>query len=384
MRNNSEGRFQWTGRVKTVLLLFLLLTLICSVFGLIDGLRSYAGSYHNGTFFAPFAEAVRWDMTGWLIWVGFIPVTIWLCRRIPISQNNWHELFTVFVPVGLAMALARTFFPVLVHILLFGGIADLRQWLPGKIYILASDFVIAFSFYLLVLTFGQAINYYKRLREEELRTSHLELQLSKAQLQALKAQLQPHFLFNTLNSISALQLEDTEVAQEMTARLGDFLRLTLENVGTQEVTLEREIEFLQCYLDIENVRFGNRLTTRIEIEPAVLGYQVPNLFLQPIVENSLRHGISTKTSNGQINIKAARNNGWLKVEIHDNGKGIKEADLKGIFSTGLGLSNIKARLEQLYGSNFRFQMRNAENGGLITTLCLPSKAGNGNSFDEKH
>jgi two-component system, LytTR family, sensor kinase len=382
MRISSDNKFQQIRRVKTVALLGLLLTVICSVFGLIDGLRSYVGSYHNGIFYAPFADAVRWDVSGWMIWVGFIPVIIWLCRRVPISQNNWRKIFTVFVPVGLAMALARTFFPIAVHIPLFGGVGDLRQWLPGKSFILASDFVIAFSFYLLVLAFGQAVNYYKRLREEELRTSQLELQLSKAQLHALKAQLQPHFLFNTLNSISALQLENTEAAQEMTARLGDFLRLTLENVGSQEVTLEREIEFLQCYLDIEKVRFGSRLSTSIEIEPQVLGCQVPNLLLQPIVENSLKHGIGPKTSTGQIHIRAVRQNGWLKVEVHDNGEGVSDSELAGIFSSGLGLSNTKARLEQLYGSNFKFQLRNAETGGLVTTLCLPHTS-NGNSFDEK-
>ncbi|HSK73019.1 MAG TPA: histidine kinase, partial [Pyrinomonadaceae bacterium] len=274
---------------------------------------------------------------------------------------------------GIAIALARTFFPAFIHILFLDGLADLQEWLPGKFFILVSDFIIAFSFYLLVLAFGQAVNYYKQFREEELHASQLELQLSKAQLQALKMQLHPHFLFNALNSISALQHEDKEAAQEMIARLGDFLRLTLENVGTQEVTLEREIEFLQCYLDIEKVRFGKRLTTDFEIEPEVLNCRVPNLFLQPLVENSLRHGISNKTSQGRINIKASRENGWVKVEVEDNGKGIKDSDLEKVFSSGLGLSNTKARLEQLYGSNFRFHLENAEGGGLIAALRLPHK-----------
>lgn len=368
---------------KSRLMYFLLLSFVCLILGLIDGFRSYVGTYHDGRFGADLSYVMRWDISGWVIWIGFIPLIIYLCRRFSITQDNWRKILPIFLPIGIGMALARTFFPALIHILFFGGFSDLRQWLPGKFYILISDFIIAFSFYLLVLAFGQAINFYKRLREEELRTSQLELQLSKAQLQALKAQLHPHFLFNALNSISALQLENTEAAQEMTARLGDFLRLTLDNVGTQEVTLEREIEFLQCYLDIEKVRFGKRLATEVEIEPEVLNCRVPNLVLQPLVENSLRHGIAQITSQGRIGIKALRENGWLKVEIQDNGKGIENSEFEEVFSNGLGLSNTKARLEQLYGSNFRFYLENAEKGGLLVTLCLPHRSGRGNFIDDK-
>jgi sensor histidine kinase YesM len=326
---------------------------------------------------------MRWDLTGWLIWIGLIPIVLRVGQRFPITQNNWPKRVMLFLSIGVAMALARTVSPALIYILFFEGLADLQQWLPGKFYLLITDFIVAFSFYLLVLAFGQATNYYKRYREEDLRRSQLELQLSKAQLQSLKAQLHPHFLFNTLNSISALQLEDTDAAQEMTARLGDFLRMTLENAGTQEVTLEREIEFLECYLDIEKVRFGERLTTRIEIDPELLLCRVPNLMLQPLVENSLKHGISNKASRGKINIKASRENGWLKVEVEDNGKGIEDSDLETVFTSGLGLSNTRERLERLYGSNFRFQLRNAPDGGLIAALRLPNESFEENPADSQ-
>lgn len=186
------------------------------------------------------------------------------------------------------------------------------QWFPQRYFYLITDFSIALVFYALVLAFGQATNYYKRYREEELRRSQLEAQLTKAQLDALKMQLHPHFLFNALNSISALQMENAEAAQEITARLGDFLRMTLENVGAQEVSLRREIEFLECYLDIEKVRF-KRLTTEIEVAPEVFDCAVPNLILQPLVENSIRHGLSKQTAAGQINIRAGRENGWLRL-----------------------------------------------------------------------
>jgi signal transduction histidine kinase len=339
--------------------------------GLIDGFRSYISAYHDGVFYANLGQVLRWDILGWLIWIVFIPLVFYLSKRFPLHQNNWKTGLLVFIPVGLLVALARTFFPALVYILFLGGWDDFRRWFPQRYYYLITDSAIALVFYAFALAFGQAINYYKRYREEELRTSQLELQLSKAQLDALKMQLHPHFLFNALNSISALQLENTEAAQEMTARLGDFLRMTLENVGAQEVTLEREIEFLECYLDIEKVRFGKRLTASIEVAPEVLDCKVPNLILQPLVENSIRHGLSKQTHAGQINIRAARENGWLKVEIADNGKGIESEKLDGVLFGGLGLSNTKARLEQFYEGNFRFDLQNQQNGGLLITMRVP-------------
>ncbi|MDQ3751045.1 MAG: histidine kinase [Acidobacteriota bacterium] len=352
-----------------------LLTILCLLLGLIDGLRSYVSAYSNGVFYLDLDVALRWDVSGWLIWIPLIPFVFWLSRRFPLDRNNWRLGLLIFLPVGLLLALARAFFPALVQVVFFDGYDEMRQWLPNRFYILITDFLIAFAFYTLVLTFGQAINYYKRYREEELRTSQLEAQLSKAQLDALKMQLHPHFLFNALNSISALQMESTEAAQEMTARLGDFLRMTLENVGTSEVTLKREIEFLECYLDIEKVRFGRRLTTNIEIAPEVLNCRVPNLILQPLVENAIRHGIAPNAAAGQINIRAARENGWLKITVADNGKGIENDKLNKILTSGLGLSNTQARLEQLYGANFRFELQNAKKGGLLATLNLPHKQG---------
>ena len=247
------------------------------------------------------------------------------------------------------------------------------RWFPQRYYYLITDFLIALVFYALVLAFAQATNYYKRYREEELHALQLESQLSRSQLDALKMQLHPHFLFNALNSISALQMEDTEAAQEMTAQLGDFLRMTLENVGTHEVTLEKEIEFLECYLDIEKVRFGRRLTTNIEIAPELLNCRVPNLILQPLVENAIRHGIAPNAALGQINIRAARENGWLKIAVADNGKGIEKEKMNRVLTSGLGLSNTQARLEQLYGADFRFDLQNAASGGLLVTLRLPHK-----------
>jgi two-component system, LytTR family, sensor kinase len=189
-------------------------------------------------------------------------------------------------------------------------------------------------------------------------------------------QLHPHFLFNTLHSISALVHKDPEAADRMIARLGDFLRLTLENSGAQEVSLQKELEFLKCYLEIERVRFRDRLTTRLDIDPQSLDTPVPNLILQPIVENALRHGVAPRSSPGRIEISAKRDNGSLRIQVRDNGPGLPAISAtNGRFREGLGLANTRARLAQLYGGSHRLELANAPEGGLVVTLEIPAHRG---------
>jgi two-component system, LytTR family, sensor kinase len=183
-------------------------------------------------------------------------------------------------------------------------------------------------------------------------------------------QLHPHFLFNTLHSISSLVLEDPAKANSMIARLGDFLRLTLENANQQMVSLKEETEFLRCYLEIEQVRFGDRLTVALELEPQTLSVQVPHLILQPVVENAIQHAIAPRAARGQINIEAKRLNNLVRLEVRDNGPGI--ASNNALARTeGVGLSNVRARLLQIYGSDFRFELMNGRDGGLTVLMEIP-------------
>jgi two-component system, LytTR family, sensor kinase len=300
-------------------------------------------------------------------------------RRFPVNRDSWLRNVVVFSCAGLLLALARTLIPVLINFLVINNSAFLYSYLANKYFDLISDFLVALVVYALILTIGYALNYYKQYRENELKASQLAAQLAQSQLQALRMQIHPHFLFNSLNSISALQLEDVAGAQRMTARLGDFLRLTLENVGTQELSLKQEIEFVNCYLDIERVRFGKRLTTSIEIEPESLDAKVPNLILQPLIENAIQHGISKRIGPGRISITAKRNSERLELEIRDNGSGLAaNGSLDAKSGKGMGLANTRARLDQLYGSNYRFDLANASEGGLIVTLNIPFKT-NGKS-----
>jgi two-component system, LytTR family, sensor kinase len=224
----------------------------------------------------------------------------------------------------------------------------------------------------LIVLGAHALLYYDDYRAAQLEQSSLKTQLAQAQLRALKMQLHPHFLFNTLHSISSLVLEDPPKANSMIARLGDFLRLTLDHSDQQLVTLKEETEFLRCYLDIEQVRFGDRLRVTFEMDPAALSAQVPHLILQPVVENAIQHAVAPRTAQSQIDIKAAYRNGLLRLEIKDNGPGISSDEL--LADRGLGLNNIRARLNQIYGQDFRFELRNNPDGGLTVSMEIPFQA----------
>jgi LytS/YehU family sensor histidine kinase len=225
--------------------------------------------------------------------------------------------------------------------------------------------------YFLIVALGYAINYYNRYQDGVVRASELEANLANAQLQALKMQLHPHFLFNTLNSISALLHKDLDAADRMIARLGDFLRLTLENSGTTKVTLTEELQFLQCYIEIERIRFQDRLTLNVDIDSRAKAAQIPNLILQPIVENAIRHGIAARPNAGMIDIRARCSDGKLTIEIRDNGPGLPDNGNPRKFHEGLGLSNTRSRLQQLYGQNHKFELTNASGGGAMVVLEMP-------------
>jgi len=236
------------------------------------------------------------------------------------------------------------------------------------LYINLDNFALVYWFIVLM---SHAFNYYNSYRKNELKASQLHTQLVQSQLEALKMQIHPHFLFNTLHSVSALLSKDTEGARKMITRLGDFLRLTLENSGSMEVTLQQELEFLNGYLEIERIRFQDRLTTDIRVDPDVLDVRVPNLILQPIVENAMRHAIGHSAS-GRVEVVAAPRTGVVRIEVKDNGPGI-DADrmLEARPGRGVGLANTQARLAGLYGEAAHFELINDPAGGLIVAFEIP-------------
>jgi len=220
-----------------------------------------------------------------------------------------------------------------------------------------------------IVLIAHVISYYQKFRERELRTSQLQAQLEKARLQALKSQLQPHFLFNTLNSISALMLTNVEAADRMITRLGDLLRISLETAGTQMTTLSRELEFVNCYIEIEKVRFEERLRVFVDVAPDTLDVSVPHLLLQPLVDNAIKHGISRMTSGGELRISASRDDSDLHLEVSDNGPGFRDANH--FQSRGLGLRITRERLETIYGQDQSMELLTLPTGGVAARVSIP-------------
>ena len=183
-------------------------------------------------------------------------------------------------------------------------------------------------------------------------------------------QLQPHFLFNTLNAVTTLMHRDVDAAERMLVRLSDLLRLTIEKIGVHDVSLGEEVEFLRSYLEIEETRFRERLSVSIDVASDIMDARVPHLILQPLVENSLRHGVEKRSASTRIEVRAVRGNGNLVLTVSDEGPGLPDGfdpDKSG----GMGLSNVRERLERLYGPEHALLLRNRPGGGVVATLSLP-------------
>lgn len=332
-----------------------------TVLGLFDASQTYITYLYSPGGRAYWAPSLKLGLAGWYVWGLLAPGIVRLARRFPLERGRWRVSLPVHVIAGALVALLKWRLDALV-----------RHYVLG----FAGTQALAFTLHLNLATYWMIVgaslgyDYYKRYREGELRASELAAQLSQAQLQALRMQLHPHFLFNTLNAISALVHRDPEAADRMIARLSELLRLTLEDMGVQEVPLRKELEFLERYLEIERTRFADRLTVEMEIAPETLDARTPYLILQPLVENAIRHGIAPRARAGRIGVRARRDNGMLRLEVSDNGPGIT-AGSPGDSRKGLGLASTRARLERLYGTAHRFEISNRPEGGLVVTLAIP-------------
>jgi signal transduction histidine kinase len=320
-------------------------------------------------------RAVFLGVSDWYIWAAFTPLILWGMRSHPIEQRQWPARFVLHLVASFAVSLA--IIAIQIPILEWINPAPSSSVMPEPVSsfdlftrLLLFRLVLYIVVYWVILAITHAIAYYRKFREREMQAVLLESRLTQAQLQVLKMQLQPHFLFNTLNAISALMHQDVELADRMIARLAELLRSTLESAGTQEVPLKQELEFIELYLEIEQARLGPRLVVRMDAEPEVMDAYVPNLILQPLVENAIRHGIAPRPETGHIEIRAHRQNGCLQVEVLDDGPGLSPNTKSG-GREGVGLANTRARLKQLYGAAHQFTVANRRGGGLAVTLRVP-------------
>lgn len=323
-----------------------------------------------------FRQQVTWqralttNLTFYYIWAGLTPLVIWMGRRFRLERKQWGRSLAVHVPASIVIALVQ----LLAAETLWGMTRDeplsLYETFRAIEFSFAFNFHINFLTYWMILAVSYVIEYYRQVRDRELRASVLEAQLTKANLQALKMQLQPHFLFNTLNAISSLMHKNIVDADRVVARLGDLLRYSLDSGGVQEVSLTEELDFLRRYLEIEQIRFGPRLSVKIDAKRDTLQARVPNLILQPLVENAVRYGVGNRASGGAIEISARREEDELILAVRDDGPGLPHSP-SGRFVEGVGLRNTRARLEQLYGDRQEFQLLNGDRRGLEVRLKIP-------------
>ncbi|HEY0319526.1 MAG TPA: histidine kinase [Pyrinomonadaceae bacterium] len=320
-------------------------------------------------------RAVTWrnNFAAWLVcgylWAMLTPLILYLSRRFPIKRQTW--LRGALFHFASSLVVAAFLLGLYVLAAKLAGLPVASQPLgTAFLALVILEYHFSLLIYWAILGIDHALRYYRKYQERELQASQLEAKLAQAQLQVLKMQLHPHFLFNTLHAISTLMHRDVDAADRMIARLSDLLRLALDNEGVQEVTLKQELELLERYLEIEQTRFRDRLTVEMSIDPEVLDARVPNLILQPLVENAIQHGIAPRRGQGRIEIGARRTNGTLDIYVRDDGRGLVDG-AQGAIKEGVGLSNTRARLSQLYGGRATFELSSAPEGGTLCSLAIP-------------
>lgn len=329
--------------------------------------------------------------TPWALYGLFV---IWVALKFPITGKNIWRNLTLHIACALVINVIHGVAAAWVSQRIAPTFAiNFSQYLRG-----VSGIFLGFIHYSGLVLWAELEIYRRQIEAASVRSAQLETDLVQAQLHALKMQLQPHFLFNALNSISALLYEDIHSADEMIARLGDFLRMTLENPSTQFVPLQQELDLLQCYVDIEMLRFPRRLHVEMQIESGLQDAEVPNLLLQPLVENAVKYGVLQHASGGRIVITARRlpsNPAILEITVRDNGPGMQPDEARRsnggrlTKKSSIGIHTTHERLGKLYGEGnsadggYQFSTYNAPEGGFVVHIELPLRFTKGKNAEEQ-
>ena len=307
------------------------------------------------------------NATYWYVWALFTPSIVWLSQHFRFERQGLIRAILIHVPSVALFSFA--------HIAVMTGVQwwltsthASPYWADVKRSALM-NFDWEMMTYWAIAGLSHAVLYYRESRDRALRASQLETELVEARMAALQHQLQPHFLFNTLHAVSTLMHKDVHAADRTLMRLSDLLRMTLENLGQHENTLQAELDFLAKYLEIEQTRFADRLVVRFDIEPEALDALLPTLLLQPLVENAIKHGISKKSGPGHIDIRARQEHDKLWIEVRDDGLGLSDSALAAL-QKGIGVSTTRARLQHRFGADFRFEFHRLEQG-VAVVVAVP-------------
>lgn len=313
-------------------------------------------------------QAISYSLGDWYVWALLALPVARLARRFPPETGRaWR---VAGIHLGAALVVSA------LYVVLRSLVGQAHGWVIGEPVAFGEVFrpllVKTFPFNLLIygviVSIAYAVDTTRKYHERTVQALELEKHLTEARLQALLRQLEPHFLFNALNGIASLMYSDVAAAERMLVRLAELLRLTMAQSDAPLTPLREELAFLEKYLDIERIRFRERLAVQIEVEPATLEARVPSLILQPIVENAIRHGIEPRVQPGRITLRSVREGDALVLTVADNGAGLPEGGSK---REGIGLANTRARLAELYGPGHSFTLQNQPGGGLCVRISIP-------------
>jgi hypothetical protein len=306
-----------------------------------------------------------------LIWAVLVPAILWLRTKVPLRSGDWaggigFHLFMSFLLMAVYYLGRLWLYSMFFHPMMETG----GFWKEAFLGFYGHNLV-DMAYYWGVLAFGHGLEIYQKYKDQELKAAQLEARLVETELKALREQLRPHFLFNTLNTVAVLVREDKkDAAVDLLAHLGALLRLSLDLDRSQEVPLREEMAYLERYLEIQRARFTDRLTVEIHVEPEALAARIPNLLLQPIVENAILHGIAPKVGPGRIEVNGRVAEGRLHLEVRDDGPGLPA---NGGARYGIGLSNTRERLAKIYGSCASLALSTAPGGGVVVQIALPCR-----------
>ena len=326
-------------------------TLLVIVFAVSSSL-TYALNYQPPRWGYTLAMAA----TEWYVWAAFTPLVAWLARRF-FHSRHWRALLVLML-AGVPVAFIKVTITRVLR-----GATD-----RGQAYFQINDLTVQYLVYWGIVLTTLVWLHYKRAQARELKTSQLEALLAETRLQMLSMQLQPHFLFNTLNTIAELVHQRPAEAERMIAGLSHLLRETLHTGLVDRVPLGQELALLDRYVDIQRARFGDRLRVTLAIADEARDVPVPSLLLQPLVENAIKHGIGARAGAGHIEIAARRDGDRLVIEVRDDGQGIGS----GVTREGVGIGNCRSRLQVLYGEGASdVRIANREGGGAVVRVALP-------------
>ena len=343
--------------------------LVATALGLISSALAWPFALALGRPVEYWRSLVVLNISYWYIWALFTPLIVWISQHFRFERRGLWLAFLVHIPCVLLFACA--------HIVTMNSVQLWLAALAGKPFAFAESVqqsmiqTLGWEMitYWAIVGLSQAVLYYRESSDRAARTAQLEARLAEAQIAALQQQLHPHFLFNTLHAISTLMHKDVEAADRTLMHLSDLLRMTLENLERQEITLNAELEFLTKYLNIEQTRFTDRLTVHFDVQTETLDVKVPTLILQPLVENAIKHGVARKSGPGRIQITARRDGDKLWMEVRDDGVGLSQEAYQSIHS-GIGVSSTRERLLRLFGADFRFEFHRL-NPGLAVVVSFP-------------